>query len=199
MKNFMPTADLLALTTQEMNTLNRKDLARATRQLADVANKRYDRIRKSSIHESPATMGLEQNGGRFGSLKGKTINELRHEFARAQKFLNSKTSTIKGYQKVRKQTIARIGSQTKDWTEEDWKKYWDAYNLINNSEGGNYAQYLLGSDQLQEMLRDVMIENPNVDSDNILNNIDTLIDDFQKKKEEDWVNIDEEFFDLFGI
>jgi hypothetical protein len=44
-----------------------------------------------------------------------------------------------------------------------------------------------------------MIENPNVDSDNILNNIDTLIDDFQKKKEEDWVNIDEEFFDLFGI
>lgn len=198
MKNIMPTKDLLALTTSEMNALSKSDLQRAARQLADVANKRYTRMSQSKEGTSHANIALESSGGKFGSLKGMTVNQLRHEFSRAQKYLNMETSTIKGAREVRRRTAQRIGGQAKNWTEDDWKKYWNAYNAIKNSEGGNYAQYLLGSDQLQEMLRDEFVKD-DFDTQNLIDNIDDVVNDFQQRKQEEWRAIDDEFFDLFGI
>lgn len=181
--------------TQTLNTMKQKDLAIAVTQLAAIANKRAKRLSESVYGSSSALVSFERSGGKAGS-RGKTFNELRREFARVQQFLNAKTSTIKGAKQVQKETSERLGSETKNWTTEDWKQFWNTYNKIKDSEDTRIALYRLGSDKLQQLLRDQYIQGE--EQKTILERINELSLEYDEEEEFTEGQIDESFFDLWG-
>lgn len=79
---------------KDVSEMTRKELAKELRPLFHMANARLSRI-ESANAVSPAAKAVEKNGGKF-YLRGKSLNELRHEYARVMAFLNMETSTLGG-------------------------------------------------------------------------------------------------------
>lgn len=102
--------DILRMDQADWGRLSRSDLAKATRILADAANKRLKSFDKTGDY-SPATQAAKRSGGSF-STKGKNRNQLEHEFARARSFLTAETSTKRGWREVKQRTIDRFEQTT---------------------------------------------------------------------------------------
>lgn len=90
---------------------------REASRLASKANKRADRLRKSNLTNSPAYQKYMSEGGERFGVKGKTYNEVQAEVARLRGFLDSETSTIKGYNNVLKNMAQHTGVQYKNLKE----------------------------------------------------------------------------------
>lgn len=77
---------------------------------ASMANKRLRRLEDNNLTENPAyTQWKNYKGGVNFSVKGKSFNELQAEMARVDKFLNSKTSTVRGSKQVMKDLADTAG------------------------------------------------------------------------------------------
>ena len=90
--------NILSMDIDKFNKLKEPDLKKIVGRLVSAANKRIRRMESAGI-ESPALSGVKRSGGTF-SVKDKNLDQLRSEYARAKRFLTSKTSTIKGAKKV---------------------------------------------------------------------------------------------------
>lgn len=77
------------------------------RRKASMANKRIKRM-ESQGFQSPAYKQMMKTGGKF-SIKGLSGKDLERENARLDKFLGSKTSTVRGSKKVYKDMLSRTG------------------------------------------------------------------------------------------
>ncbi len=77
--------------------------------LASMANKRIVRLEKNGLQESPAYKKWFEDGGQKFSVKGKDYNQLQQELARVRTFVNSKTSTIRGLNRVLKEMALNTG------------------------------------------------------------------------------------------
>lgn len=170
-KNKFKTSELLEFTPERVSKLDRKTLSQAVSQLGAIANKRAERLRRHEIGESSALVQYDRSGGKV-TVRGKTLNQLRREFTRTQKFLNAKTSTITGAKQVKRDMETRLGVH--NWSKEDWSKYWKAYNIILENEDTMIALYKFGSDRLQELLRDEFISG-NEDITRVLETADEII------------------------
>lgn len=123
--------DLLRMPQEEWLNLGRADMAKVVRRLADAANKRIDRFDKMGEY-SPATRAAERSGGRFGT-KGKSINQLRHEYVRAKSFLTAETSTAKGWHDVKERTIKSFEKGTGVTIPYDkFNEFWEAYEKLRD-------------------------------------------------------------------
>lgn len=81
---------------------------------ASMANKRLKRLEQKGLTSSPAyKMWLESGGVKF-SVRGKNYNELQAELARVNHFIDAKTSTIRGVNKVLQDIAKTTGIETKD-------------------------------------------------------------------------------------
>lgn len=69
---------------------------------ASMANKRLKRLENNDLTNVPAYRQYVQGGGVKFSVKGKSYNELEAELSRVNHFLDSKTSTIRGTNRVLK-------------------------------------------------------------------------------------------------
>lgn len=78
------------------------------RRLVSIANKRINRLKKSGLEDAPALTRFVPDRGKF-SIKGLKGNELRSEVANLRKFLQAKTSTIRGYDRVLKGVAKSTG------------------------------------------------------------------------------------------
>lgn len=77
---------------------------------ASMANKRLVRLEKNNLTSSPAYQKwVDYNGGVKFSVRGKTYNELQQELARVNQFIESKTSTVRGLNKVLKEMAENTG------------------------------------------------------------------------------------------
>lgn len=86
---------------------------RRVSRLASTANKRLQRIEKNDVRNTPAYQAVTYNKGtmpRFG-VKGKSNNEVIAEFWRLNKFLEAKTSTIKGIRQTLKEAEKNTGGK----------------------------------------------------------------------------------------
>lgn len=110
------------------NKLTLKELRKATRSLADVANKRLKRASKKGL-STPATRGAMRSGGKF-TTKGKTLNQLRSEFIRAKQFLESKSSTIRGYEETLEKTKKALEKQGVNISTENMEKFFSVYEKL---------------------------------------------------------------------
>lgn len=122
---------LLDLDLDIWTRLNRRDLAAATRKLADAANKRLKYFEDRGDY-TPATRAAERSGGKF-TTGGKNRNQLEHEFARARNFLLSETSTRKGWAAVKQRTISQFERQTGVTIPADrFNEFWEAYEDLRD-------------------------------------------------------------------
>ena len=120
---------LLDLDLDVWSRLNRRDLAAATRRLADAANKRL-RYFQEKLENTPAYSAAMRSGG-FFTTAGKNRNQLEHEFARARNFLLSETSTMKGWKKVKDRTIKQFAATTGiQIPKEKFNEFWQSYEKL---------------------------------------------------------------------
>lgn len=101
--------DILNMDIDTFNKLNEKDLRKVVGRLVSAGNKRLRNFEKTG-ESSPATRHIKKSGGYF-STKGKDLNSLRSEYARAKNFMLSKTSTKTGYKKVKKETAKNLSQK----------------------------------------------------------------------------------------
>lgn len=102
--NFKTTAERIKFMRQEGN------------RLVSMANKRVRRLESNNLTNSPAYQQYIATGGKF-SVKGKSINQLQAEIARMQRFIENKTSTVRGYNNVLKDMARNTGIKYKNLTE----------------------------------------------------------------------------------
>lgn len=194
MKNRWKTSYLLNLDYDAVSQLSKTYLSKAVSQIAAIANKRAKRLAQSEYGTSSALVSFEKSGGKAGS-KGKSLNQLRREFARTQKFLNAKTSTIRGAKKVVEETSKRLGADTSKWSVEDWKAYWKAYDEIKANPDSKIALYRLGSDRLQQMIRDEVVAGKSYE--NIIANANDISYEIEQKEMQEQSDVDTDFFNMW--
>lgn len=139
MKRSNRLSEVRDYTLSKVMSMSRADLAKATSTLAQASNKRLDRMKKQGI-TTPATEYIKKHGGRF-STKGKDIQALREEFQRAKGFLESETSTIKGYRawesKIAETLKTNAGIDYNALTEREKRKFWKAYSKLEELDSAN--------------------------------------------------------------
>lgn len=108
----MSVQDILSMDMETFMKLGTADLKKVTGRLVSAGNKRIRRLERQG-YSTPATRRVSDSGGMF-STRGKDLNSLRSEFARARDFMQSGTSTKAGYIEVRNKALAKMQKQGVD-------------------------------------------------------------------------------------
>lgn len=116
---------ILNMDINTFNKLNTSDLRKVVGRLVSAGNKRLRSFERAG-ESSPATRHVSKSGGMF-STKGKDLNALRAEYARAKNFLQSKTGTRKGWKQVKKETIAGLKKHGVEMTDSQFNDFWKSY------------------------------------------------------------------------
>ena len=122
----MSVSDILNMSEKRFNKLTERELKLVVGRLVSAVNKRVRRFEKAGI-STPATRSLEKSGGKL-SVKGKSLNELRSEYARARNFLNMETSTRKGYEQVQKRISETLKERGYDISPNELDDMFEVYN-----------------------------------------------------------------------
>ena len=104
-KNYFPSG---------LYVLNEKEYRKEVTKIVSVANKRIKRLEKSKLTDSPAYQKWLNEGGIKFSVKGKTHNQLQREVARLKKFMESETSTVRGFNNTLKKMAKATGVKYKN-------------------------------------------------------------------------------------
>lgn len=124
----MSVNSILNMDEKIFNKLNEKELRQITGRLVSAGNKRIRNLEKQA-NRSPALRAIQRNGGTF-STKGKSFDKVKSEFARAREFLKHETSTVKGWNKVRKDTRESLKKENIEFTDSEWNWFWDTYDKL---------------------------------------------------------------------
>ena len=183
--------DILNIDINDLNRMTKKQLSDVVRQLSKTANQRIHRLKRTKTGTlSPAYHHVEKRGENFG-VKGKTLNQLRNEYTDVKKFLKMKTSTVSGWNKVRKETYNRIGV---DFVGVDEVRFWNLYRKLEQLDYGSVQN--VGSTTTQRMLRQELEQNSG-DDDDILNAMEKRVTGEYEKIMGSYNYEDDEFFDLW--
>lgn len=179
----------------DVNKLGEKDLRTVATRLMSASNKRINRLLKADYGQYSPAYSRYRKQGRLFSVKGKSISQLRAEFANMRDFMQMKTSTLSGWKKVRKNLNKAVGGKLSD---AQVNKFWSVYSKLEEEMGG-IIKAQGDSDKIQKMLRQEVLEDG--DSDEILNKmmdyIDTLYEEQQAKENEEGNATD--VFDFDGV
>lgn len=124
----MSVQDILNMDIETFNKLNKSDLRKVVGRLVSAGNKRLRSFERAG-ESSPATRHVVKSGGAF-STKGKDVNALRAEFARAKNFMQSKTGTRKGWKQVKKEVTEGLKKQGVKMSESQFNEVWKAYEEL---------------------------------------------------------------------
>ena len=146
----MKVSDVLNMPLNKIMSMSREDLATYTRALVRESNKRLSNMKKRGI-TTPATVFIKKHGGKFSlkTRKGrqKNVAELREEFQRAKGFIESETSTVRGFRswetKVADTLKTNAGIDYNSLTETQKRRFWQVYAKLEETDqasvyGGNY-------------------------------------------------------------
>ena len=84
-------------------------LKKEVSRLASMANKRLKRLERNELTDLPAYRSWVESGAIKFSVKGKDYNQLQSEFWRLKRFLDNKTSLVRGANKYLKEMAENIG------------------------------------------------------------------------------------------
>lgn len=173
----MSIDDIMNMDIQTFNKLNKADLRKVVGRLVSAGNKRLRAFEKAG-ESSPSTRHIERTGGAF-STKGKNVNELRAEYTRAKTFLQSKTSSRRGWKKVKKDTAETLKRQgVKGLTPDkldDVLKVYERLKEVDPSVATKNMKYRIMSDISE------MTDGRNIDDvmDEMLDRIDDIYEEQQ--------------------
>lgn len=95
--------------------MNLSDYRKEVQSLVSKANKRLARLEKNELTDTSAYKVWKNSGAEKFSTKGKkTYNDLQKEYFRVQRFLDDKTSTVRGANKVLKEIAKNTGIKYKN-------------------------------------------------------------------------------------
>ena len=176
----------------EVMSLSHAELIKATRTLTSAANRRITTAKKKKI-KTPSITYAMKHGGRFsvrykkGKHKGeyKNVQQLREEFQRAKQFLESETSTVKGYRKWETKmarTLAKQGIDYNSLTENQKKRFWEAFSKVEELDEANTlkgsANYRAVVNEIYQAVKGGMKKR---DVDNFANDLNKQLYDRNKK------------------
>lgn len=103
------------VTAQELkkniSTMEKDELVKWARTtIQRTANRRITNLRKYAW-ESPALRKAEESGGKFSITSDMTKSQIKKELTRAYRFLENKTSTVKGYREMIKRTAKSLNAR----------------------------------------------------------------------------------------
>lgn len=91
-----------------------KKLKNETRKLAKIANDRLKRLEKKGYTDTPAYLAWKKSGAeRFSASYKETYNDLQSEYWRIHRFLDDRTSTIRGTNGFLKEIAKNTGIKYK--------------------------------------------------------------------------------------
>lgn len=128
----------------DLSGLKESDLRAVASRMVSASNKRLRRLQSNPTGKISPILNKYQS--QF-SIKGKNYNQVQHQVAQMREFLSAKTSTLKGWKKVKKSVEKRVGGEL---NEQQYNKLWKVYNSTFKTRGGEMSQY--DSKQLQQML-----------------------------------------------
>lgn len=123
----MGIKDILSMGLNEFNKLKESQLRSLTNKLVSAANKRVRRF-EAAGEKSPALSKVEREG--IFSTRNKSFNELRQEFARTRRFLQSETGNLRGARRVQNQVINNLNRSGVSITRDQYNAFFDAYEKL---------------------------------------------------------------------
>ena len=175
--NKFNTAKLLSLSADDFKSLTASEQRSATRQLIDIANKRFQRGVKSwgemgalRVYADETSQRANKTGKtilpmRRGkqSIVGKEKEELYEEFKIAQHFLNLPTSTEKGRLKAKEKFEKTIKTTL---TREQYRRLFEMYDktMELNQSGIISVESSYGTDNLLREMEEYLSDGGDVDS-----------------------------------
>lgn len=190
-------SDIMNMDWDTLNKLNKEDLKSITSRLVSASNKRIKRLAQTPRGKSSfAYQSVEERGRKF-SVRGMDTNQLKNEFSRAKRFLNMKTSTVRGWKEYRSQMETRTHGATSgesvNWSERTWSKYWKVYRRFSETHGGTYKKG--DSDRIQQMLTEIMESNDKRRSADTFQRM--IEDEYESMYEENQEDYDtDDYFDI---
>ena len=185
----MSVSDILNMNEKDFNELKLKELKLVVGRLVSAVNKRLRRFEKAGI-STPATRSLEKSGGKL-SVKGKSLNELRSEYARARNFMNMETSTRKGYTEVQKKISDTLRDRGYDITPNELDDMFEIYNSLLESD----PSISLSKDKYQ-LMQDIANMPDNLDiSEKVLKAKERYTELYEKEQQE----LNGKEVDLYGV
>lgn len=180
--------NLLTLDYAEINNLDASQivqLRKAVKVLADAGNKRLKRFEEKG-EESPAfqyVKGGKRSKGNF-TTKGKDINQLKAEFQRAKTFMTSKTGSLTGWNKVKKETIDKLKVESNiELTTDQFDVFWRSYTELTRTDAGKKVAKQYKYQILEEISE---IQKPGMSVSDIVGKLQSKITDlYESAKEEE--------------
>ena len=171
--------DILNMDAKVFRSLGERDLREVVGRLVSAGNKRLRSFSKAG-ETSPATRQAAKSGGAF-STKGKDLNQLRSEYARAKQFLTARTSTKAGWKKVQKDTLKELKKQGVDVTPTEFGKMWSAYEKLKEQ-----SPEIADKRLKYKVLNDIadMADDPNRSASDIATELHSKLSDIYEKAAE---------------
>lgn len=139
MKRSNRISEIQNLSISKVMSMSRSDLAKAVSVMASAGNKRLKRLQTRGI-STPASVYIKKHGGKF-SVAGKNVAQLREEYQRVKDFLQSETSTVRGYKKweskIAKTLKESSGIDYDSLTERQKRTFWRAYSKLEELDQAN--------------------------------------------------------------
>lgn len=173
----MTTQELLNLSGVEISKLKKSELRKIVQTLVSTSNKRLKRLQQKGI-STPASRYAEKSG-KF-STKGKNMNQLRAEFIRLKEFLQAKTSTLRGYNRFKKDVQKKLlekGIKIKQENLENIFSIYEKMKDINPSVAERNLKYVT-LEEINEMVTDGQSE------DEILSKLNENLSELYEKEME---------------
>lgn len=181
-----------------------KKLKREVSRKASMANKRLQRLEKNGLQNLPAySHWVEYGGGVKFGVKGKNYNELEKELARVNQFIDAKTSTVRGANRVLKDIASTAGIKYTTSSELLGKtnNFFTLASQVEQYMGAtNNAGQAIGYQKLWQVINDY-VEKENIDLqagfDDVYNSVDEIaeimaheyVNDVMADFEEDMKNL----------
>lgn len=190
---------------KDVSEMTRQELAKECYKLNSKLNKRIKRLEQATKKDgilSPALKSVQDSGGKF-SAKGKTLNELRKEYARAKAFEKMETGTVTGARAFTNRMGKVLGTdniKNPKYVEriyETLHRVQEQLPIIGNSIGSTEALQQIVSEYNSEYSNsNALIDMTDIEYAQYLNN---LVNNMTNKIDDDYQDIEDLFLDAFEI
>lgn len=135
----MTVKDLINLDINDFNRMKKDELKQAVNTMSNAIRKRIKRFEESEFSIEDISV-FDKFRDSYISVKGKTLNQLRHEFVRARSVLKSPTGSVREYRSTRNKSISKLAKKNVTVTPEQYDNFWKAYNRLQKTDKGSGAR-----------------------------------------------------------
>lgn len=176
--------------SQDPNKLTEKELRAAVQALADASQKRIKRAKEKGVEIPPALQNVMTSGKI--STRGKNIQQLRKEYARASRQFGSVSGGLATYNKYQKQVRDTLkNTRGIDISKEEWDRFWRTYENLKAKDprvGAGRMKYQV----LEEI---ASISKKEVDIEAITNDLESRLEEIYQASME-LEEVEDEYGDL---